>query len=453
MFVNKKPSFWFFFILAFAGLVWQMVCICQLYFQYKVVTRTTVFIPKIIDPLALNLCIKMSSIFDYKEFRNNTGNNVTYDAITSKEQLMTQLLHDLTVEQIFKFTPQENDVVDQVDFINSSLSSDLVVKGNLAKERVKVDKYLYMKFVCYRISFIGDEPLSLRHFASSLRSSGMIRFYKFSKSFKKSNAIKFVVGAVDEIPFRGLMVSPFIFREYNESLKEAKYGYFVSHHYSMKIESLEYPFETLCYNYTTIGFKEEMECTESCVTKKTWDHFKKLPCTAAITVSSKNKVLSVIDLEDNDKNRDFIKIQTDCANKQCSRPSCRDTQYFTLTESFSRRFFRWKHVTPLHTSFIISSRPQLTLVEFITYVLGTISTWTGLSIISMNPIGLATKAWRNINTKKTSVVKQIHLILFSPAVHFINPLSLTRKKGAKQQRLFEYNRQYNKIRLPQKRCK
>ena len=453
MFLNKKPSFWSFLILAFAGLTWQLVSICQLYFQYKVVTRTTVFIPTIINPMALNLCVKIPYIFDYEGIRSSTGKNWTYDAIISEEQFRTELLHDLTVEQMFQFTPQENDVVDQFYFTSSSLSSDKNLVGNEAKKLVKVDKYLYMTYVCYRISFIGDEALPLRHFTSLLISSGMIRLYKFSEKFKRSNIIKFAVGPVDEIPFRGLVISPYIIREYNDTLKEAKYGYFVSHHYSMNIKSLEYPFETLCYNYTTIGFKEEMECTESCITKKTWDRFKKLPFTATINVSSKNKVLSGIDLQDDENNRDFIKIQNDCLRKECSRPSCRDTQYFTVTDSFSRPFFRWKHVIPIQTSFIISSRPQLTFVEFFIYILGTISTWTGLSIISMNPIDFATKVWKNINRQKMSRMTKKHLIPISRTVHAIAPLQSIQKKRERQRTLFKYNMQYNEIRFPHKECK
>ena len=362
MFLHKKPSFWLFLILAFAGLTWQLVSICQLYFQYQAVTRTTVFIPKIINPMALNLCVKMSFIFDYEGIRSSTGKNWTYDAIISEEQLRTELLHDLTVEQMFKFTPQENDVVDQLTFTNSSLLNKKTVQGNDAKKLVKVDKYLYMKYVCYRISFIGDEALPIQHFTSLLQSAGIIRYYKFSKRLKRSNVIKFAVGPVNEIPLKGLMISPYIFREYNDTLQEAKYGYFVSHHYSMQIELLEYPFETLCYNYTTIGFEEETECTESCITKRTWDRFKKLPFTATIKVSSKNKVLSGIDLQEDDKIREFIKTRNHCVREKCSRPSCRDTQYFTVTDSFSRPLFGWKHVIPIQTSFVISSRPQLTLV-------------------------------------------------------------------------------------------
>ena len=403
--------------------------------------------------MALNLCVQMTSIFDFAGIRNSTGKNWTYDVILSEQQSFTELLHDLTVEQMFEFTPQENDVVDQIVFTNSSFSGNIDVQGNDTNKLVKVDKYLYMVYVCYRISFIRDETLSLRHFTSLLQSPGMIRFYKFSEKFKRSDIVKLAVGPVDEIPTRGLMISPYIFREYNDTLKKAKYGYFVSHHYSMKIELLEYPFETLCYNYTTIGFKEELECTESCITNKTWDRFKKLPFTSAITVSSKNKVLSDIDLKDNNNNRDFIKIQTDCARKKCFRPSCLDTQYFTVTDSFSRPLFRWKHVIPLQTSFIISSRPQLTIVEFITYVLGTISTWTGLSVISMNPVDFATRAWRNMNTQKASRLTKKHLIHFSRKVHLIDPLQLKEKRRKKQQRFFEYNRQYNEICFPRKECK
>ena len=433
MFLNKKPTFWLFLILAFAGLIWQLVSICKLYFQYKVVTKTTVFIPTIINPMAVNLCVEILNIFDYKGIRKSNGKNWTYDGIISQQQSFTELLHDLTVEQMFKFTPQENDVVDQFGFTNSSLSNKKTVQGNDVEKLVKVDKYLYMKYVCYRISFVGDEPLSLEHLTSSLESSGIIRFYKFSEGFNRSDVIKFAVGPIDEIPLRGLMISPYIFREYDDTLKKAKYGYFVSHHYSMEIESLEYPFETLCYNYSIIGFKEQMQCRESCITKKTWDRFKKLPFIAAITVSSKNKVLSGIDLQDTGNNRDFMKIRDDCARKECSRPSCRDTQYFTITESFSRPFFRWKHVVPFQTSFIISSRPQLTIVEFITYLLGTISTWTGLSIISMNPINLATKVRKEIHRQKMSGVTEKHLTAVSGTVLSIDRLQSTQKKTERQQ--------------------
>ena len=431
MLLNKKPSFWFFLILAFAGLMWQLVCICQLYFQYKVVTRTTVFIPTIINPMALNLCVDMSSIFDYSGIRNSTGNNWTYDAVISQLELNTQLLHDLTVEQMFEFTPPKHDLVDEVILTNRSFSIKIDLVGHDAKKVVKVDKYLYMAFICYRIGLIRDEPLPLRRFTSTFYSSGLIRFYKFSEKFKRSDAVKFAVGPIDEIPLRGLTSSPYIFREYNDSLKEAKYGYFISHHYSMETELLEYPFETLCYNYSTIGFKEEVECTESCITKKTWDRFKKLPFPGAITAPSKEKLLSDIDLKDNNSNLDFIKIQTDCMSEECSRPSCRDTQYFTVTDSFSRPFFRWKHIVPLQISFFISSRPQLSLIEFITYVLGTISTWTGLSIISMNPIDFATKAWRDINTQKTSRMRNKRFIPFSWTVHSMVPLQLKRNKREK----------------------
>ena len=432
MFLNQKPSFWLFLILAFAGLIWQLVSICELFFQYKVVTRTTVFIPSIINPMALNLCVQISSIFDYEGIRNITGKNWTYDAVISQLQLEIELLHDLTVEQIFNFTPQEDDLVEKVIFTNSSVSKKITVEGKDVKKLVKVDKYLYIPFVCYKISLIGDEPLSLEHFTSSLYSSGLIRFYKFSERFKRSDSVKFAVGPINEIPLRGLMISPYIFREYNDTLKEAKYGYFFSHHYSMDTELLEYPFETLCFNYSNVGFKEEIQCSKSCITNKTWDRFKKLPYAGAITVSSKNKLLSDIDLEDTDNNQEFIKIQTDCARKKCYRPSCRDTQYFTVTDSFSRSFFQWKHVVPLQTSFIISSRPQLTLIELITYLLGTISTWTGLSIISMNPIELATRAWKSINTQKTKK----HLIPFSRTVHPMSLLELTKKERKKTKENF-----------------
>ena len=71
---------------------------------------------------------------------------------------------------------------------------------------VKVEKYFYMIYIFYRIIFIREKPLSVGHFTSSLFSSGMIQFYKFSKRIEKSNAIKLGVGHVNEILLRGLMM-------------------------------------------------------------------------------------------------------------------------------------------------------------------------------------------------------------------------------------------------------
>ena len=63
-----------------------------------------------------------------------------------------------------------------------------------------------------------------------------------------------------------------------------------------------------------------MQCRESCINNKTYDRFKKHSFTSTITVSSKEKLLSGIDLKNTDNNRDFIKIHNECAGKNAPNP-------------------------------------------------------------------------------------------------------------------------------------
>ena len=72
--------------------------------------------------------------------------------------------------------------------------------------------------------------------------------------------------------------------------------------------------------------------------------------------------------------------------------------------------------------------------------------------MSMNPIDFVTKVRKNINRQKMSFQTKEHSISFSGTVDPMNALESTQKKRVEQRRIFEYNKQYNDIRLPHRRC-
>ena len=49
------------------------------------------------------------------------------------------------------------------------------------------------------------------------------------------------------------------------------------------------------------------------------------------------------------------------------------------------------HNLPTHYSIEISSTPSLSFVELIIYILGSVSTWTGLSILDFNPASIISR--------------------------------------------------------------
>jgi hypothetical protein len=74
------------------------------------------------------------------------------------------------------------------------------------------------------------------------------------------------------------------------------------------------------------------------------------------------------------------------------KQDCLDIQYVTETESSSYdckevgRRFSWSHRVFSQISYRITSTAYLPFIEFLIYILGSISTWTGLSIIACNPV-------------------------------------------------------------------
>ena len=394
----RTVSFCLFVVFSVVGLFWQLYLICDLYFQYKVSTRTSVSIPHIIQPLAFSLCISVQDIIDYKEVRKAIGGNWTFEDILNEKQDYHQLLHNLTVGQMFNFTPAENEIAERIYFRNESMA-DVELKGKSCNEVLHIEKYLYTGYICYKIELKIDKPRTLRHLVATTYSSGLIRYIRFTDKLKRSNTIKITLGPLGRIPFSGLMSSPYIHREYDPKKDTAKYSYFVTHHYTMDTKSLEYPYETDCRNYDSPNITNDVECTEACIGKKTFEKFMKLPYVSLVTKSQFSapfKLLGRIDFQSKETEREFQEILSFCVQGPCWRFACKDSQVVAITTSFSRDFFRWKHVVPIQTSFLISSRPQLSFVEFMTYVLGTISTWTGLSIIAMNPIELLLRVWKKV---------------------------------------------------------
>ena len=394
----RTVSFWLFVMFSVSGLLWQLYLICDLYFQYKVSTRTTVFIPKVIQPLAVSLCISLQDIIDYGKIRKAIGGKWTLEDVVSEKQDYHQLIDNLTIGQMFNFTPAEDEIVGRFLFRNESMTN-VELTSKSCNEVLDIEKYLYMGYICYKIELKKDQPLTLRHLVATTYSSGLIRLIRFTDKLKRSDVIKITLGPLGIIPFRGLMSSPYIHREYDLKKETAKYSYFVTHHYTMDIESLEHPYETHCRNYDSSTITNDVECTEVCIRNKTFEKFLKLPYVSLVTKSQFSaplKLLGRIDLQSKETERQFQEILSFCVQRPCWRLACKDSQVIAVTTSYRRNYFRWKHVVPIQTSFLISSRPQLSFVEFMTYVLGTISTWTGLSIIAMNPIELLLRVWKKV---------------------------------------------------------
>ena len=83
--------------------------------------------------------------------------------------------------------------------------------------------------------------------------------------------------------------------------------------------------------------------------------------------------------------KEIMEIRTTCSSIMfCHKQECNFHRSITQVSVSTGTFFTLKYILPLHPSFHITTT-HLSLVEFLTYMFSIVSTWTGLSIFSMNP--------------------------------------------------------------------
>ena len=84
---------------------------------------------------------------------------------------------------------------------------------------------------------------------------------------------------------------------------------------------------------------------------------------------------------------------------QCDKIPCHDTQVVTLTDNgvynedvakITSMSIFIRHMIPVFPFVNITTRPSQSIEEFITLALSSVSTWTGLSILALNPVKLFT---------------------------------------------------------------
>ena len=159
-------------LFTFCCLIWQLTLILQVYYAYKVTTKTAIFIPRDLDSFDFNICVKFSEL-DYDRLKKETKRDWSYDG-NYKEYLQ-----NVTVREHFEYTPKTEDVVAKISF--KTFSSSRVMSVKRKDPNVKVNKYIYRAKVCYMIGPKNEDLLTYRIAALSSSSTGLIRKISFTQ--------------------------------------------------------------------------------------------------------------------------------------------------------------------------------------------------------------------------------------------------------------------------------
>ena len=374
--------------LCFAGLLWQLVLIIELYFQYRVNVRTTVFIEKFLEGSAVNFCTRWTDVIDYDRLNRETARNWS---LPRNNSIIDYYQHELTVEEILKYTPQEETIVVFIRTRKMGKTQHMIYEKQAAREHCVVQKFIYLEYICYKISITDDPPKSYESLAITPTAPGLISQISFSEIIQKSKRVRFALsrkGLKNHLfPYSGLKISPYYYRSFLESNGSADFNTYTISKYQMLATRLPPPYETQCFDYTKTPVPKQEMCWEECVKERSLAEFGKMPYSVFIKNISRHKIVSMQDTKHSTviTTERIENIENNCSSK-CSRKPCKEILFVSTTLATPGNTFTVRHVVPSQPSFKYNAVSLLNFVEFLTYLMSCTSTWTGLSMLSLNPL-------------------------------------------------------------------
>ena len=374
-----------FFVGCVVGVTYQISLMSSNYFEYRTTTEIRIELPTKITRMAISICTRYVDHLDYEKIRRESSGKSRSDwHFTHDVNLVRKYQHDLTVDEILRFTPEVNSILFKIAYrVNDSYESR-IAKGSSIYDLLEMEKYLYLEFICYKLYQKLGEPISYSSLSVTPTASGEILHVVLNKTLDRANMMKIAIHSKRNRPYRSLMFTPVQRRSYDANDEVAQYNSFSSYSVSLNTQNLPPPYDTKCFDYESIGLASTTECIEECIKARVLQKLNKIPFSFMVNESIDMKMVSYLDVIRPETAKTLSQIQHVCS-EICSRRSCKDLTETTTTTATMFPVFILRIIVPLYPSIFITANPALKLVEFLTQVMSILSTWTGVSIMSLNP--------------------------------------------------------------------
>ena len=368
------------------GVTYQISLMSTNYFGYRTTTEIRIELPKEIKRMAISICTRYVDHLDYEQIRRESPGKSRSDwHFTHDVNWIRRYQHELTVDEIFRFTPKANSILLKMTYRVSDSYENVVANGSSMYDLLELEKYLYLEFICYKLYQKSGEPIPYSSLSVTPTGSGQILHIIMNKTLDKANMMKIAIHNEVTKPYRSLMFTPVQRRGYNPKDQVAQYNSFSSYSSLLNTRNLPPPYDTKCFDYGSIGLSSATECIEECVKTRVFEKLHKIPFSFMVNESIDLKMMSYLDVIRPEAAKTLSQIQDFCSSEVCSHRSCKDLTDTTTTTANMFPVFILRIIVPLSPSIFITANPALKLVEFLTQVMSILSTWTGVSIMSLNP--------------------------------------------------------------------
>ena len=380
------------------GLLWQIVCISQLYFAYKVTTAIRIGIPETIYPTSFTLCTRFTDVVDYPRISKETGRDWKFST-TGPD--IKRYQDEMTLKEIFEYTPAIDTVVKRAIMRNGDSYERYDLNDAQVYEYFEATKYFYLEHMCYRIRKKSAHPMPYSYYAVSPTSAGMIFEAYLNDTLIRSDLMKIMAHAADTFPYRSLKVAPVLWRQWDENKQTARYNAYEVYEIRLTSWLMPSPYESNCFDYRP-EFKSDAQCLQECVKQKSMEQLDMVPFSIIVVdpaFAGNSNIVSVIDIQKPEIATQLLAIESNCSRYKCWRKQCTMVTTTTNVFALAAEEFSVKINVPSQPHITITTNASLSFVEYVTYVMSTISTWTGISIMSFMPVTVAKRFHMQVKSK------------------------------------------------------
>lgn len=367
----------FVLVAAFIGFVTQVTQVSLQYFAYTTYVQVQVTVPDHSGGHGIGVCFRYVDILNYEQLakethiRLNKPKNATDVSIEGK----------LTIAQIFKFTPAENETIDRC-WTRLRWSLNEMTDKKLCLSRFAVQKFVTQEYICYVFREVRNESLTMRSVTRSRQFQSTIWAVSLTKAFADVFSVRITTFANEQLPFVSMDFSVNrLLKKAFEHLKQVinSFDVFPS---DFVVTRMPPPFETMCRDENST---DRWTCKFDCIAH----HFNGTDLMMSndiIPIPMDSKLIGSED-EKNESLLSFAEGVTQRCEDACFFIPCHVMYSKTSVNSLylAHEAMVLEAMTSVEPTLGSNAIASMTFVDFFSFLCGCFGIWFGVSFLSIDP--------------------------------------------------------------------
>ena len=394
---NQTEKMWIksvLWVAASVGFLFQMFQMSIVYFAYSTSTRSRLITREHVVEKDIALCIRYRELLNLSRLRKESG--IIYPNIREEKLNITafkKLEGLLSIKQIFQFTPSPQDIIESClvrpdDFRIESRH------GIECLDSFNITRFFTQDRVCYNIKELRKNSLQQIRVSTASFYADTIWQINFNQQLKTAKSIR-IIG------YSGY--ASWYSRKYSLSIPDVidngskKYNFLWVKLSTVEISFLESPYDTHCVEMEDFlpDFRRRNCLVEALKPKAaTWEIYWEREGYGNL------HPLALNDLQNKSLRESVTRISGRCSQLY-ERLSCHTGYTKTMTMSGWRTGGGSEHTslkvayeTPIDADVEITSLPNMKFVDFFVYICSCLSTWFGISFMSVYRFKYVTRCYR-----------------------------------------------------------